>query len=84
MSDTFGVLSLIPPVVAIGLALWKKQLIPALILGVWIGEIILSGGRVLPSFFRTMDDALRVASAKGNVEIIVFSLLVGRLAGPHP
>ncbi len=79
MSDTFGVLSLIPPVVAIGLALWKKQLIPALILGVWIGEIILSGGRVLPSFFRTMDDALRVASAKGNVEIIVFSLLVGAL-----
>ena len=79
MSDTFGVLSLIPPVVAIGLALWKKQLLPALFLGVWIGEIILTGGRVLPSFFRTLDDALRVSSAKGNFEIIVFSLLVGAL-----
>lgn len=79
MSETFGVLSLIPPVAAIGLALWKKQLLPALFLGVWIAEIILTGGRVLPSFFRTMDDALRVSSAKGNFEIIVFSLLVGAL-----
>ena len=79
MTDTFGALSLIPPVVAIGLALWKKQLIPALFLGVWLGEVILTGGRVLPSFFRTVDDALRVGSAKGNIEIIVFSLLVGAL-----
>lgn len=79
MSETFGVLSLIPPVVAIGLALWKKQLLPAIFLGVWIGEIVLTGGRVLPSFFRTLDDALRVSSAKGNFEIIVFSLLVGAL-----
>ncbi len=79
MSETFGILSLLPPAVAIGLALWKKQLLPALFLGVWIGETILGGGRVLPSFFRTMDDALRVSSAKGNVEIIVFSLLVGAL-----
>lgn len=79
MSETFGVLSLIPPVVAIGLALWKKQLLPALFLGVWIGEVILSGGRVLPSFFRTLDDSLRVSSSKANLEIIIFSLLVGGL-----
>ncbi|HPW17556.1 MAG TPA: Na+/H+ antiporter NhaC family protein [Candidatus Aminicenantes bacterium] len=79
MPHAFGALSLVPPVVAIGLALWKKQLVPALFLGVWLGEIVLSGGRVLPAFFKSVDDALRVGSAKGNIEIIVFCLLVGAL-----
>ena len=79
MPDPHGFLSLIPSLIAIGLALWKKQLLASLFLGIWIGEIILTAGRVLPSFFRTLDDSLRVMSAKGNLEIILFSLLVGGL-----
>ncbi len=79
MGISFGVLSLLPPIIAIALAFWKKQLLPALFLGLWLGETVIARGQPLTGFVATLDRALRVIRAPGNLEIIVFSLLIGGL-----
>ena len=41
--DNYGIWSLLPPVGALSVALWKKQIYPALLLGVWLGWWLLNG-----------------------------------------
>ena len=41
MDTTYGVLCLIPPIVAIGLALWTKQTIFSLFIAVWLGSTMM-------------------------------------------
>lgn len=79
MGNTFGILSILPPAMAIALAFWKKQLLPALFLGLWLGESVIAHGNPLAGFVASLDRALRVTRAPGNLEIIVFSLLIGGL-----
>lgn len=43
MEVNFGVLCLIPPIVAIALALWSKQTIMSLFLAVWLGSTMMNG-----------------------------------------
>lgn len=38
----YGILSVVPPVVAIVLAIWTKKVIPSLAIGIWVGAIIFS------------------------------------------
>ena len=45
--EHFGFWSLLPPVLAIVLAIRTKQVYIALIFGIWLGWVILSGGNVL-------------------------------------
>ena len=40
-TEVYGIWSLLPPVTALTLALWTKQLYPALLLGVWMGWWVL-------------------------------------------
>ena len=77
--ETIGILSLVPPVIGVGLALWKKQIIAALFLAILVGEVLLAKGDVFTGFMGTLDNALRVTSTRGNLEIIFFSVLVGAL-----
>lgn len=79
MGSAFGILSLLPPVIAIVLAFWKKQLLPALFVSLWLGEAVIARGNALRGFVASLDRALRVIRAPGNLEIIVFSLLIGGL-----
>lgn len=39
----YGILTILPPLVAIGLALWTKQTIFSLVIGLWVGTTIMSG-----------------------------------------
>lgn len=39
----YGILSLLPPLIAIGLALITKQTVFSLIMGLWVGVTILNG-----------------------------------------
>ena len=41
--ESYGIWSLLPPVAALTLALWKKQIYPALLFGVWMGWLVLEG-----------------------------------------
>ena len=79
-----GWFSLAPPVVAILLALLFKEVITALLAGVWLGALAVAGYNPLSAAGRTID--LYAVPALGDMDgghtqIVVFSLLLGGLVG---
>jgi tetracycline resistance efflux pump len=81
MTSHFGILSLLPPVLAVGLAIWKKQLLPSIFAGIWLGEMVLSHGRVFSAFVASFEACLKSLGDKVNLQIILFSLLAGSFLG---
>ncbi|MEM7727680.1 MAG: Na+/H+ antiporter NhaC family protein [Pseudomonadota bacterium] len=79
VSHTAGWWSLLPPVLAIGLALWTRQVYLSLGLGIASGYLILAGGNPVAATFDTIDAAVAVFSDAGNTRIILFTLVVGAL-----
>lgn len=75
----YGFLSLIPPIIAIVLALRTKQVFLSLTLGIWIGWIIINGGNVLKGTLDTMVAFVAVFQDAGNTRTIIFTLFVGAL-----
>jgi tetracycline resistance efflux pump len=73
-----NLLSIIPPVVALSIVMWKRQIIPALFIGGLSGAFILSGFN--PGFFfHYLNLILDVLGNRGSLELILFSLLIGGL-----
>ena len=77
--EHFGILSLLPPVLAIFLAIRTKQVFIALFLGIWLGWVILNGGNVLLGTTDTIQALVDVFKDDGNTRTIMFSALVGAL-----
>ncbi len=70
-------LALIPPAIAIGVALISKQVLLALILGIFSGGILVSGA-VLPGFAMTLDQFLVNSLAdKDHAFILLFTMSLG-------
>ncbi|UXP31601.1 sodium:solute symporter [Reichenbachiella agarivorans] len=78
MSD-YGFWSLVPPILAIVLALRTKQVFLSLTLGIWLGWIILNGGNPLTGTMDTLAAFVAVFADAGNTRTIIFTLLVGSL-----
>ncbi len=77
-------LSLLPPLIAIALALIFKEVVISLFLGVWTGAFIAGGLRLtspiayLESFWKSVEVyVVQALSDSGHVSIIVFSMLIG-------
>ncbi len=77
--ETYGLLSLLPPVLAIGLALWTRQVFLSLAAGLWLGFVILAGGNLATGTLAAMDGIVTVFESAGNTRIILFTLIVGAL-----
>ncbi|MFB0515061.1 MAG: Na+/H+ antiporter NhaC family protein [Candidatus Neomarinimicrobiota bacterium] len=75
--ENYGILSLLPPAAALGLALWKKQIYPALLLGVWMGWWVLDDWNPLVAIGSTVTAIVAVFEDSSNTRIILYSLLVG-------
>lgn len=77
--------SLIPPLVAIFIALAFKQVVLALFISIWSGAWILSGmdtTAVFKGFLFTISDHILPAAANpDHMSIILFSLLIGGMVG---
>ncbi len=74
-------LSLIPPLLAIGLALWTRQVIVALVLGVWIGAVLLTGN-AFTATLRLGDGYLVDALAdRDHASIVLFTTILGGMVG---
>ncbi len=77
----------VPPLLAIALALWFRQVIPALVLGVVTGALIRSGFAPLDALLRTLDRDLVGALAepgdptKGHLKIVLFTIMLGGMVG---
>ena len=78
----YGVLSLLPPVLAIALAFLTKQVILSLFLGIFAGVMMLNGYNPFISFLRTLDTYILGSLADSwNAGILIFSLSIGGMVG---
>ena len=74
--------SLLPPLVAVALALAFHDVLIALLMGIWIGTTMVAGGDPAAGFLRLIDTNVREALTDGDhVSIIVFSMLLGGMVG---
>jgi tetracycline resistance efflux pump len=77
--DSYGFWSLLPPLVAIILAIKTRQVFISLFLGIWMGWVILSGGNFFTGTINTIQALVDVFKDAGNTRTIMFSSLVGAL-----
>lgn len=85
----WGWLTLLPPLLAIGIALIFRQVIPSLVLGIYIGAVMIYGISFSALWFGLLDTIeVYIAQAivppdgdTGHVAIILFTLLMGGLIG---
>ncbi len=70
---------LLPPVIAIFLALWTRRVYLSLLAGLWVGTIILAGGNPIRGLGELAAQLVAVFEDAGNTRIIFFCLLVGGL-----
>ncbi|MDW3191503.1 MAG: Na+/H+ antiporter NhaC family protein [Cytophagales bacterium] len=75
----YGFLSLIPPVLAIALAIKTRQVIFSLILGIFVGWLIMGNGNLITAFLSTIDAMVNVMQSEGNTRTVIFTLLIGAL-----
>jgi Na+/H+ antiporter NhaC len=75
--DTYGWLSILPPVLAILMAIKTRQVYPSLILGIWLGWTIIYGWNPLAGLIHTVDTLVAVFKDADNTRVILFSALIG-------
>ena len=71
--------SILPPVLAIVLAIWSKQVILSLFAGIWIGYTLLNGLNPVAGAARSLDGIVDVFSDGGDARVLLFTLLIGSL-----
>lgn len=77
-----GFLTLLPPVVAIALALIFKEVILALFIGIFSGALLIKKFNIIEAFFDIIDKYIIEAVAdKERASIIIFTLLLGGMVG---
>jgi len=77
--QSFGWLSILPPIVAIGLAIWTKQVYFSLALFVWLGWTIMSGWNPVDGMVRSVETYLTSVTDPDNARVLLFSALIGAM-----
>jgi Na+/H+ antiporter NhaC len=75
----YGFLSIIPPILAIVLALRTKQVYIALLFGIWFSWFIINDWNFLEGTIAMIEGMVTVFQSEGNTRTIMFSALVGAL-----
>jgi Na+/H+ antiporter NhaC len=77
-----GWLSLLPPLVAIALALIFKEVVVSLFAGVWLGAVMVAGFNPFMGLLRVVDTYAMPALANADhAAIVIFTLLIGGMVG---
>lgn len=71
--------SILPPVLAIVLAIWTRQVYLSLGAGVWLGWVILEGWNPASGLARAIENTVAVLASAGNANVILFTLVIGAL-----
>jgi Na+/H+ antiporter NhaC len=72
-------ISVLPPLLAIGLAIVTRQVYLSLAAGIWLGWTILVGWNPIAGLGRAIDETVRVLGDEGNAKVILFTLVIGAL-----
>lgn len=71
-------LSILPPLVAIGLALWLKEVLVSLVAGIFAGALALASWNPMSAAARIVDTyAVDALANRDHAAILIFSLLLG-------
>ena len=77
-----GILSILPPLLAIVLALLLRQVIISLLIGIFIGAVFVFDYNIGAAILRVVDTyIINAISDQSHVQIIVFTLLFGGMIG---
>ena len=71
--------SVLPPLLAIGLAIATRQVYLSLAGGLWLGWSILGGWNFGTGLMETVASTVRVLGDAGNAQVIMFTLVIGAL-----
>ncbi|MEM9760207.1 MAG: Na+/H+ antiporter NhaC family protein [Pseudomonadota bacterium] len=71
--------SILPPLLAIVLAIWSKQVVLSLFAGIWLGFFILEGFDPFVGLTAGLDGVVNVFSDAGDAKVLIFTLLIGSL-----
>ncbi len=78
-----GWLTILPQVVAIGIVLWRKEVILALIAGIFTSELLLltnlGASSTMLAPLETIERVVGVFESPGNTRVLMFSLIIGCL-----
>lgn len=77
--EHIGPLSLLPPVLAIALAIYTRQVFLSLLAGIWLGFTILAKWNPLQGTFDTLEGLAAVFASNYNTKIVIFTLVIGGL-----
>ena len=78
-ANPFGWLSLLPPVLAIGLAIASRRATPSLLAGIWVGWLIVAGGQPLAATAGAARGIGGVLINPGQARVVLFTVLMGVL-----
>lgn len=77
-----GILSILPPMLAIILALVLRQVVISLFAGIWLGAIFMFDYNIIGGIYRVLDHfIIKALSETSHVQIILFSMLFGGMVG---
>ena len=71
--------SILPPVLAIVLAIWSKQVLLSLFAGIWIGYTLLNGYNPLAGVTDGIEGMINVFGDPGDTRVLIFTLVIGSL-----
>ncbi len=78
MPHAYGTWSLLPPLLAIVLAIGTRQVFVSLAAGIWVGYVVIEGS-LLSGSLAGLQACVDVFADAGNTRVLLFSLLVGAL-----
>ncbi|MBB73090.1 MAG: hypothetical protein CMJ75_01110 [Planctomycetaceae bacterium] len=79
---TYGIWSLVPPLLAIALAMLTRRIVVALAVGVFAGALILAGGNPVLATSRALEAHLWKSLAdEQHLRVFTFTLLMGAMIG---
>ncbi|MGB4552776.1 MAG: Na+/H+ antiporter NhaC family protein, partial [bacterium] len=80
--EHYGILSILPPLIAIVLAIVTKQVLISLFLGIFAGTMILTGYNPLNAFLTLVNMLFEnLGDASWNAPLVLFLMLLGGLVG---
>lgn len=79
MTETVGWVSVLPPLLAIFLAIKTKQVYLSLTLGIWLGWTLANHWNPWIGAVKTVDSIIHVFSNADNTRVILFSCMIGAI-----
>ncbi len=73
----YGFLSVLPPLLALALAIFTRQVYVSLFAGIWLGHTILLGFQPIGALIGSVDALVEVFEDPGRTKIILLSALIG-------